>query len=275
MPRRPRTPLRITAYAALPVAVAALIGAARYVSGDGAPGAAPAPHPVTTASAVPTAPTAPAVPGRADSPQRHPTSAAAAPAVTPPAPTARTPASRDPAPLAPARLPDAARSAWTSMGPSHTRTAGPSVAVDECASVRGAATWQQQGYVSTYDTPAVQDTFAFATEAGAKAAWTRLVAGLDGCRATSRALQSRNGLPQDATVTRTAATADGAAYARTWTAVPGMSAPGRQTDHVYAVREGAVLSVLQVTEISGTTAPGTAYSPGQDAAELAVLAGRG
>lgn len=150
-----------------------------------------------------------------------------------------------PAPLPAAQLPDSAVAQWKPIAPPHTQPVQHQIQLNECADVNGAATWQQQGYVSSFNTPAIQDTFTFTDATAAQDSYRSVLAGMDGCQAKSDALQTASKITPDAQVTRTATTADGTAYTRQWTGVVPISAPGRQTDHIYLVQRGDVLTVLQ------------------------------
>ncbi|MGW2954704.1 hypothetical protein [Streptomyces eurythermus] len=278
-----RTTLALSAVTAAGAAVALSTGAEAAT-----PAAAPAP---ATASAHPTpGTTLGTTPGTAPTTQAPTPSATRtdpAPATTPhgtgsrpsPAakprtaePTRHAAAPKPPAPLPPKSLPDSEAAQWKPMGPANTRPVGPETRLNECATVRGAASWQQQGYVSAFKTPAIEDSFTFATEAAATGAYQNLVTGLAGCQDTSRETQRKAGLSADARVERTAATADGNAYRRQWTGVAGMSAPGAQTNHVYLVRRGATVTVLQFTEMRTASGPRHSYDIRDDRATLATLA---
>ncbi|MBC3839389.1 hypothetical protein GXW82_01720 [Streptacidiphilus sp. 4-A2] len=162
-----------------------------------------------------------------------------------PATTGAAPSTGPAARLTAAQLPAGAAEKWQVIAPARTQTvAGRTIQVNECATVQGAATWQQQAYASTYQTPAEQDVFTFASSSAAHAARLSLAAQMDGCQAQSRALQSRSHVVVDARVTRTAATDDGSAWSRQWTGVEGISAAGPQTDHLYAVQVGDTLAVI-------------------------------
>jgi hypothetical protein len=207
-------------------------------------------------------------------PVSHPSSAPG-PGTTSPARAAGTasavrPATQAPAPLRPGTLPGAAAQSWKPSAVTQTPPAGHDIGLNECATVRGAVTWQQQGYASVHDTPAVQDTFVFPSAAGAADAYQAVTAAMATCEARSRSLQGQAGIQPDASVTRTAQTDSGTAWARRWTGVGGISAPGAQVNHVYAAFHGAVLTVLQITDIPGKTPLG-AIDTGNDATVLTVL----
>ncbi|MFF9000691.1 hypothetical protein ACF1GW_04765 [Streptomyces achromogenes] len=275
-----RTTLALSAVTAAGAAVALSTGAEAAT-----PAAAPAPatasaHPtpgITTPGTTPTtqAPTpsaTPADPAPATTP--HGTGGRPSPAAKPRTaePTRRAAAPKPPEPLPAKSLPDSEAAQWKPMGPANIRPVGPETRLNECATVRGAASWQQQGYVSAFKTPAIEDSFTFATEAAATGAYQNLVTDLAGCQDTSREVQRKAGLTADARVERTAATADGNAYRRQWTGVAGMSAPGAQTNHVYLVRRGATVTVLQFTEMRTASGPRHSYDIRDDRATLATLA---
>ncbi|MFH8386946.1 hypothetical protein ACH4E7_39540 [Kitasatospora sp. NPDC018058] len=150
---------------------------------------------------------------------------------------------------------------------------GRKITLNECASVTGATTWQEQGYLSAAQNPAGQQLFSFSGPEAAHAAYQQLLADMDACQTASRQLQARQGVAQDATVTRTAVTADGTSWSRTWTGVGGISAPERQTNHLYALQQGAVLTLFQFDELQERPAP--AYDTGTDPSVLAALAALG
>ncbi|WP_318201984.1 hypothetical protein [Streptomyces sp. SCL15-4] len=223
----------------------------------------------TTAPAVPSAPaTTPAAT------QAPPAAAAekAAPATTP---AARAPGSAGEKALAATRvtarrLPDHTAQKWKELAPPSTRRPGPEFQLNECVTVRGATGWQQQGFISAHRTPAVQDSLGFRDAASARAAYREVLAGMKDCEATSRTLQKRYGLAADARVRQTATAGETAAWSRAWTAVQGLSAPGAQANHVYAVRRGSVLVLLHFDEWD-SAAP-RSYDPKGDAEVLAGLA---
>ncbi|MFF5470217.1 hypothetical protein [Streptomyces achromogenes] len=275
-----RTTLALSAVTAAGAAVALSTGAeAATPAAASAPATASA-HPtpgITTPGTTPTAqaptPSAtPADPAPATTP--HGTGDRPSPAAEPRTaePTRHAAAPKPPEPLPAKSLPDSEAAQWKPMGPANTRPVGPETRLNECATVRGAASWQQQGYVSAFKTPAIEDSFTFATEAAATGAYQNLVTDLAGCQDTSREVQRKAGLTADARVERTAATADGDAYRRQWTGVAGMSAPGAQTNHVYLVRRGATVTVLQFTEMRTASGPRHSYDIRDDRATLATLA---
>ncbi|GAA2425358.1 hypothetical protein [Streptomyces glaucus] len=167
------------------------------------------------------------------------------------------------------QLPDSAEQKWKELAPPSTRKLSQDFQLNECVKVHGATAWQQQGFISAHKTPAVQDSLAFQDEASARSAFRQVLADMDTCEATSRNLQKRYGLSADVEVGRTATVTDGAAWSRTWTAVEGLSAPGAQANHIYAVQRGAVLVLLHFDEWD-TVTPRT-YDPAGDADVLATL----
>ncbi|WP_146075304.1 hypothetical protein [Streptomyces sp. Ru71] len=171
--------------------------------------------------------------------------------------------------MAASQLPDTAAQKWKELAPASVRKLSQDFQLNECVRVHGATAWQQQGFISARRTPAVQDSLAFADEATARSAFRDLLADMKSCQATSRALQKQYGLPQDAEVRQTAATSDGVAWSRSWTAVEGLSASGAQANHIYAVRRGSLLVLLHFDEWD-FVAP-RSYDTAGDAAVLAGL----
>ncbi|GGS02193.1 MULTISPECIES: hypothetical protein [Streptomyces] len=258
------------AEAATPAAAPAPATASAHAPSGANPGTTPA-TPAPTPSATHTDPAPTATPHDTTPPRTgNRPSPAAEPRTT--GPTRHAAAPKPPEPLPAKSLPDSEAARWKPMGPTNTRPVGPETRLNECATVRGAASWQQQGYVSAFKTPAIEDSFTFATEAAATGAYQNLVTDLAGCQDTSREVQREAGLTVDARVERTAATADGNAYRREWTGVAGMSAPGAQTNHVYLVRRGATVTVLQFTEMRTASGPRHSYDIRDDRATLATLA---
>jgi hypothetical protein len=174
----------------------------------------------------------------------HTTAAAMTGAATPPttgAATAPVSAVR----LTAAQLPDGAVEKWQPIAPANTQTVtGRTIQINECATVHGAATWQQLAYASTFQTPAEQDLFVFPSSDAAHAAKLSLETQMGDCQSQSRALQAKNKITVDAQVSRTAASRTGDAWSRQWTGVEGLSAAGPQTDHLYAVQVGDTLAVI-------------------------------
>lgn len=160
---------------------------------------------------------------------------------------------------------------WKPDGPlSSQELHGQKITLNECAAVSGATLWQQQGYLSSARNAAGQQLFSFPDAATAKGAYDRLVADMSSCQATSRGLQTGEGVPQDAVVTATATAKDGAAWSRHWTGVGGMSARDIQTNHLYAVHQGEHLTLFQFDELAERPAP--PHDTGTDAAVLGALA---
>ncbi|MFB6810414.1 hypothetical protein [Streptomyces sp. NPDC056387] len=269
---------RIALIAAVPVVAVAALATAQFTSAFAADDLqAAAPAVTAPATGTPSATTTPAQTPDTPAVTATPSPAGTAPSATA-KPTTVTPSSgrasvgKAPAPLAVQELPNQAKAGWKPIGPAKSRTVAPSSSINECAAVQGATGWQQQGWASTAKTPAIQDTFTFTTPADADHARQALTAQLDGCQATLRDAQTKQGGTPDATSTRTAERPAAAAWQYQWTAVPGMSAPGRQTHHVYLAADGAVLTVLQYSDL---TSAGQANSttPASDADLLTTLTG--
>jgi hypothetical protein len=225
-----------------------------------------------TASPPPAATTAPPAPSASAT-----GSIATAAATTQPSPSAAPsqtqPGSANPAlPLAPSQLPAFNVEAWTAQktGPVEHVT-GHKIGLNECATVYGAATWQQQPYVSSSGgDPAIFETFTFATAAAARSAYAAASSGMTSCQATSRALQVAAHITPDAVSHQTAGATDEAAFERVWTGVGGISADVPQTNHLYLATRGTTLVVLHFDEFGKDPAP---YDVGNDPAVLATLIG--
>ncbi|MFI9274160.1 hypothetical protein ACIGXM_26150 [Kitasatospora sp. NPDC052896] len=160
---------------------------------------------------------------------------------------------------------------WTAQtaGPVREVT-GHDIALDECASVHGAATWQQQPYLSSGGNPALLEIYTFATSAAADAAYQQIDSGMSSCEATSRALQSSKHLTADAVSQQTVAAPDAVAFERTWTGAEGISAAGKQTNHLYLAAHGTCVLVLHFDELaSGSSA--APYDVHQDPNVLSLL----
>jgi hypothetical protein len=226
-------------------------------SGRPAPAGAP-PSAVVAGASVPAG-----VPSSASAPRPS----GAAPASAAPAGHA---SGAPPAPVAAAKLPGNAVQSWQPIAAAQNLPTVHDVPLNECQTIHGARTWQQQGYQSSHDTPAIQDTFVFADAATADAAYQNLGAAMAGCQAHSRSLQADAKLPADATVTQTARSAVGVAWVRQWTGVGGISAPGSQTNHIYLVHHGTAIAVLQITDLPGKT-PSNAIDVSNDGAVLGTL----
>ncbi|MFI1976839.1 hypothetical protein [Streptomyces wedmorensis] len=236
---------------------------------------APAPTTAPTAASQTETPapsrTAPA-PARTGAPAPARTTAPAPAAAPTGGATAKpAPGTTAPAPLKPAELPDGGRQEWKPMGEVTSLPLSGDFQLNECVSVAKATAWHQQGFRgSTRDTVAVQDTLTFPDEATAAAAYRTAVGAMKDCQATSRELQRKAALPQDAAVRQTANTADGTSWQRRWTGVQGISSPGDQANHVYAVQRGNVLALLHYDEpASASAAP--SYDFRGDTAVLRTL----
>ena len=271
-----RTALSLSVAAAAATGAVALSTGAHASTTTHAPGAvAPRLPPPTAATPRAAATTRPPAPSNSPSgrpsaakPARSqpPASASAAVPGSPGVPIAvRTP----PAPLPASQLPDTAAALWKPIATPRTEAVSHPVGLNECVSIQGASEWQQQGYVSSFNTPAIQDSFTFTDPAAAQAAYQSVLSSMATCQAQSRAAQVKADLPADAQVSRTAAVADGTAFLRRWNAVAGMSAPGEQSNHYYVVHEGAVLTVFQFVEMDPAAHP---YNTAGDRSTLTTIA---
>ncbi|MFD7910891.1 hypothetical protein ACFV30_09185 [Streptomyces sp. NPDC059752] len=161
---------------------------------------------------------------------------------------------------------------WTARTPGPVRPiTGHDIALNECASVRGAATWQQQPYLSSGGNSAVLEIYTFGTEAAAGAAYEGVRSGMSSCQATSRALQSANRLKADAVARQTATATGAAAFERVWTGVQGISAQGAQTNHLYLAAHGTRVLVLHFDELAGGSPAAAPYDVQQDPNVLSLL----
>ena len=173
---------------------------------------------------------------------------------------------------APSQIPGYAAESWTASlpGPFEVVT-GHAIQLNECSSVDGATTWHQQGYTSGSGNSAILETYTFTAAATARNAIAGTESGMHDCQATSRALQSTNKIDPDATCRETASATDAAAYERTWIGVEGLSAAGRQTNHLYLAVRGTTVLVLHFDELAtGSTA--AAYDVANDPSVLTMLA---
>lgn len=174
-----------------------------------------------------------------------------------------------------AQLPAGSIEQWTPVGSALTRdVTGHVVAINECASVQGASSWTQQGYVGVNgQDPALEGVFTFGSAAQAASAYAAAVQEMAACQQTSRALQSTNKIATDAVVRTTATETQtenhAMAWERTWTGVEGMSAAGPQINHYYFALRGSTLVALQFSEFTATA--GHRYAVSDDAQILAKL----
>lgn len=171
--------------------------------------------------------------------------------------------------FAPAQLPHSVGETWSAgtLEPQKV-LAGHSVELNECVTIAHALTWQQRAYTGSAGDAAIEETYTFTSAGNASSAYAAIVASMNECQATSRALQSANGIdPADAIVTRTAVEPQAAAFERSWTGVEGVSAAGPQANHLYAAVRGSVLVVLHFDEFSLHPA----YDVGADAGVLHTL----
>ncbi|MEU9162963.1 hypothetical protein AB0D29_22140 [Streptomyces sp. NPDC048424] len=169
----------------------------------------------------------------------------------------------------PAQLPDNAQQKWKEIAPAVTQPLTQDFQLNECVSVPGATNWRQQGFISSHKTPAIQNSLSFKDESAAKAAYQKVLDGMNSCAQTSQALQKQYRLTPDAAVQQTAAIDNGRAWSRRWNGVQGASAAGAQTNHIYVVQRGAVLTLLTFDEWE-SAAPAS-YDPRADASVLAML----
>jgi hypothetical protein len=172
--------------------------------------------------------------------------------------------------LAPRQLPAFAAEKWKPVGSPVTRVVvGHDIGENECAKVEGATTWTQLGFSGgDGQNVAIQDTFVFTSASAANTAYQHVVAGMERCQQTTRALQAASKVPVDAKVTVTARAPNAEAWQRTWTGVMGMSAAGPQTNHFYVAVNRTRLVVLQFTEFPGQA---TRYNVAADPQVLAML----
>lgn len=148
---------------------------------------------------------------------------------------------------------------------------GHNIELNECASVDSPTTWEQQGYTSSSGDSAILETYTFTSAALASAAETGVVAGMDNCQATSRALQAANNVTPDAVCSQTAQTGDAAAFERTWTGVPGVSAGGPQINHLYVAVSGTIMLVLHFDQLNTTSSSAAIYNVRGDPGVLTML----
>ncbi|MFE2284561.1 hypothetical protein ACFXDJ_10345 [Streptomyces sp. NPDC059443] len=281
-PRRVRTAM--LASAGVLAASAAVYGLAQHADASDAP-------PSSTVAGAASASASPAAPPAGQAPSEQPATASApSPSTTAGKGAAKSPdndkdkdkGSKQPTGdglvvealeadrVEPAQLPDSAQQKWKEMGPARTQPMTRDFQLNECASVPGATNWRQQGFISSHKTPATQNSLSFKDEAAAKTAYQKVLDGMNSCAQSSQALQKQYGVAPDAAVQQTATTDNGRAWSRRWTGVAGTSAPGPQTNHVYVVQRGAVLTLLTFDEWD-SAAP-SSYDTHSDASVLAMLA---
>ncbi|MFB6576589.1 hypothetical protein ACFCYC_03975 [Streptomyces sp. NPDC056402] len=258
-------------------AAAAVTTPARDMSS--APATPPTPPnpmaPTPMASAPAGAPSAAATPRAAATPSAAGTPAKRA-AGKPAAPSDNSVAAPALDPAASAKVPSdlaaVTAQSWTARAPGPVRpVTGHDIALNECASVRGAATWQQQPYLSSGGNSAVLEIYTFGTEAAAGAAYEGVRSGMSSCQATSRTLQSANRLKADAVARQTATATDAAAFERVWTGVQGISAQGAQTNHLYLAARGTRVLVLHFDELAGGSPAAAPYDTQQDPNVVSLL----
>jgi hypothetical protein len=174
--------------------------------------------------------------------------------------------------LAPSRLAAYTAESWTAEAAGPIRNvAGHDIELNECATVDGASTWQQQPYASSGGNSAILETYTFSTASGAQSAFAKALSGMNGCQATSRALQTANHVTADAVTRQTANAANAAAYERTWTGFRGISAAGPQTNHLYLAGRGTTVLILHFDELPGSKAK--PYDVRSDPSVLTMLLG--
>lgn len=172
--------------------------------------------------------------------------------------------------LAPAQLPAFAAESWTAQSADPVQqVTGHDIELNECASIHGATTWQQQAYSSSGGNSAILEIYTFASDS-AGSAYHAALSGMAACQTTTRALQTANHVPADAVSRQTASATGAAAFVRTWTGVEGVSAAGPQTNHLYFAMHGTTLLVLHFDELAGqsTAAP---YDVRNDPGVLSML----
>ncbi|MFI1154108.1 hypothetical protein [Streptomyces sp. NPDC020817] len=231
--------------------------------------------PASATPPTPTASTPSATPSAAATP-----SASGAPAKRAAGNSAATPRNTVTAPVldaatsakVPSDLAAVTAQSWTAQAPGPVRQiTGHDIALNECASVHGAATWQQQPYLSSGGNSAVLEIYTFGTEAAAGAAYEGVRSGMSSCQATSRALQSANHLTADAVSLQTVTATDAAAFERAWTGVEGISAHGAQTNHLYLASHDTRVLVLHFDELAEKAPAAAPYDVKQDPNVLSLL----
>ncbi|MCX4807146.1 hypothetical protein OG594_36980 [Streptomyces sp. NBC_01214] len=252
-------------------AAAAVTTPARDMSS--APATPPTPPnpmaPTPVASAPAGAPSAAATPSAAGTPAKRAAGKPAAPSDNNVAAPALDPAASA---KVPSDLAAVTAQSWTARAPGPVRPiTGHDIALNECVSVRGAATWQQQPYLSSGGNSAVLEIYTFGTEAAAAAAYEGVRSGMSSCQATSRALQSANRVKADAVARQTATATDAAAFERVWTGVQGTSAQGAQTNHLYPAARGTRVLVLHFDDLAGGSPAAAPYDTQQDPNVLSLL----
>ncbi len=196
-------------------------------------------------------------------------------AASPPAPTPSATPPSSSLTVTPAALPADKVEAWVAHTPAPVvmTTMGHNVYLNECATVAGATTWQQLAYDSRIGDVAIMETYSFTSAAAASAAYTGVLAGMNQCQSTSRARQTANHILADAVCAQTAHSADGAAFERTWTSVPGFSAGGPEINHLYVVVRGTTILVLHFDQTSRGSGTAAIYNVRNDPAVLTMLTG--
>lgn len=269
----PRLPRWVTRELPWPPVAAWLIPAALTLAachGPASSQALPASAPTVSARA-PTPMTALPAPSASATPSTAAATGRAQTTTTAAAPRTGPSSANSALPLAPAQLPDFNVESWTAQtaGPAR-EVAGHDIELNECASVDGAATWQQQPYVgrANGDDIAILETYTFGTSAAARSAYAGVLSGMKSCQATSRALQTASHITPDAVSRQTATATDAAAFERTWTGVGGISAPVPQINHLYLTMRGTTVLVLHFDELGKQNSP---YDVHNDPSVLSTL----
>ncbi|MEV6578908.1 hypothetical protein AB0M92_12205 [Streptomyces sp. NPDC051582] len=231
--------------------------------------AAPTTQPTPTASAPAGAPSAAGAPTATGAPVKR---AGGNSGATPGNPVAAPTLDAATSAKVPSDLAAVTAQSWTAQTPGPVRQiAGHDIELNECASVRGAATWQQQPYLSSGGNPAVLEIYTFGTDAAAGAAYEGVRSGMGSCQATSRALQSAKHLKADAVSRQSATVTGAAAFERVWTGVKGISADGKQTNHLYLAAHGTRVLVLHFDELAEGSPAAAPYDTQQDPHVLSLL----
>lgn len=174
--------------------------------------------------------------------------------------------------VAPAQLPGYTTESWTAQSAGPVRdVSGHDVELNECATVHGASTWQQQPYASSGGNSAILETYTFSTAADAQTAYAAVLSGMQSCQATSRALQSSAQITADAVVRQTASASGATAFERTWTGVEGVSAAGPQTNHLYLAESGSTVLILHFDELTSGSTGASPYDVRNDPGVLSML----
>jgi hypothetical protein len=171
------------------------------------------------------------------------------------------------------RLPAYATESWKAEALGPVRSVdGHEIKLNECATIHGASTWQQQPYWSSGGNSAVLEIYTFSSPAAAQSAAAGLRSGMRSCQATSRALQAAQHLTVDAVAEQTANAGTAAAFRRAWTGVAGLSASGPQVNHLYVATRGSAVMILHFEEFKSARSAAGAYDVHNDPSVLTLLA---